>query len=103
MAIVARSREVVYYCKRSFGLVGGGDGMWPQTVIDLILSDDEAECAHLEKLLKVSQEQMVNYYLEAFAEAGAPIMSFDGSASAEDRRAALRAYIRGAKKPLPDS
>jgi hypothetical protein len=72
-------------------------GAGARTVVDLILQDDEAERANLEKLLNVSQDGMVNYFIDAVAITGTPIWRGPGPGTAEQRLKAVRAFFQRLK------
>lgn len=72
-------------------------GTGSRTSVDLIFEDDDAERARLEKLLNVSREEMVDYFIDAFAIKGTPIWDGPGPGSAEGRLKAVRAFFQRIK------
>lgn len=65
-----------------------------RTAIELIFEEDEGERAHLEKLLDVSREEMVNCFIEMLSDSETPLRSCQVPATDEERLEAVRAFFR---------
>jgi len=68
-----------------------------RTAVDLILEEDEGERGRLEEALQVSRKDMVDYFIEEFANTANPIWINLSRGSAEERLEAVRAYLRRVK------
>ena len=64
------------------------------TSIDLILADTDADRIHLEKMLDVTQEQMVDFFYARFFE-DRKVVSRSPAQTSQQRLDAVRAVILG--------